>query len=198
MFAIITIIGLFWLPESPRYLYAKGRKEEADVVLACLKDADVNDEVVVRERAEILEAIKLEDELGGFSWKSLVWDESGQKIPQRLALVIAIQALQELPGLNMVFYYSSFIFIQLGIVPSTALILGGVTSACFWLGSVCGIPLIERLGRKRLLHLGTIPSLIGYAIYLPMVKDGRPTELWVAFGATCLICFAYGYSWLPV
>ncbi len=48
-------------------------------------------------------------------------DESKQKIPQRLALVIAIQALQDLPSLNVVFYCSSSGFIQFGIVPSTAL-----------------------------------------------------------------------------
>jgi sugar porter (SP) family MFS transporter len=197
-FAIPTLLTLPFLPESPRFDYAKGRTAKADQTLAALKNAPVDSEIVQLEKQQILEAIELEDRLGTFSYKALFWDTSGQKIHIRMGLVIMIQALQELPGLNMVFYYSSFIFITIGIAQATALILGGVTSICFWLGSIAGIFLIDRIGRKNLLHLGTIPSLITYAVYIPMVKNGGQTQLWVAFAFTCVICFAYGYSWLPI
>jgi hypothetical protein len=99
---------------------------------------------------------------------------------------------------NMVIYYSSSIFSDLGISPETSLILGGVASLCFWVGSLLGIALIETIGRKKLLVSGTIPMLIGYLVYLPMVKNGGDTQLWVAFAMTCLICLAFGWSWLPV
>ena len=197
-FAIPTLCMLPFLPESPRFNYAKGHNDKADLALAALKNAPIDSEIVQTERKQILDAIQLEDHLGEFSWKSVVWDTSGQKIHIRMLLVVVIQMLQELPGLNMVFYYSSFIFITIGIKAATALILGGITSLCFWLGSVAGIFLIDRVGRKNLLHLGTIPSLITYAVYIPMIKNGGPTQLWVAFGFTCVICFAYGYSWLPI
>lgn len=98
----------------------------------------------------------------------------------------------------MVFYYSSVIFIQLGIADSTSLILGGVASISFWLGSVAGIPLIEYMGRKKLLYSGSIVMLIGYCVYTPMIQHGGPTQLWVAFGATCLFVAACGWSWLSV
>ncbi|RMD40574.1 hypothetical protein DV735_g4561, partial [Chaetothyriales sp. CBS 134920] len=182
----------------PRFNYAKGRYEQADVALAALKNAPIDSEIVQAERKSILDAIELEDHMGEFSWKSVFYDTSGQKIHIRMLLVMVIQMLQELPGLNMVFYYSSFIFITIGIAQKTSLVLGGVTSICFWLGSIAGIFLIDRVGRKNLLHAGTIPSLITYAIYIPMIKDAGQTELWVAFAFTCVICFAYGYSWLPI
>ena len=197
-FAIPTLCLLPFLPESPRFNYAKGYHDQADIALAALKGAPIDSDFVQAERKQILEAIELEDHLGEFSWGSVFWDTSGQKIHIRMLLVITIQALQELPGLNMVFYYAGFIFITIGIQASTAFILGGITSLCFWIGSVLGIFLIDRIGRKNLLHLGTIPSLITYAVYIPMVKNGGPTQLWVAFAFTCLICFAYGYSWLPI
>lgn len=98
----------------------------------------------------------------------------------------------------MVFYYSSTIFLQLGIVDETALVLGGVASIAFWLGSVAAIPLIEKIGRKKLLISGSIPMLIGYCIYTPMIKNRGTTELWIAFGATCVFCAACGWSWLSV
>ncbi|KIW13728.1 hypothetical protein PV08_08919 [Exophiala spinifera] len=197
VFAIFTVIALTWLPESPRYLYSKGRHEEADEVMSALKGLPLEDEAVQAERAEILAAIALEEHFGEYNLKTIFYDKSGQKIPIRIALACIIQMIQQLPGVNIVIYYSSTVFLQLGISAETALVLGGVASISFWVGSLFGIAFIERIGRKKLLISGTIPMLIGYCIYLPMVKDGRSTQLWVAFGATCLICLAFGWSWLP-
>lgn len=60
------------------------------------------------------------------------------------------------------------------------------------------IPLIEKIGRKKLLISGSAVMLIGYCIYMPMVKNGGQTQLWVAFAATCLFVCACGWSWLSV
>lgn len=78
-----------------------------------------------------------------------------------------------------------------------ALKLGGAISICFWVGSVIGVFLVERIGRKKLLYSGTIPVCIGYIVYMIMVKENTPAHLWVAFAATCVILLAFGWSWLP-
>jgi hypothetical protein len=75
--------------------------------------------------------------------------------------------------------------------------LGGLVGIAFWLGSLLGIFLIERVGRKKLLISGTIPVLVCYIVYMIMVKDGRPAQLWASFGVTCVLMAAFGWSWLP-
>jgi len=97
----------------------------------------------------------------------------------------------------MVIYYSSSIFLNLGIAANISLILGGVASLCFWLGSLVGIAAIEKFGRKKLLLSGSLPMLIATCLYCAMIKDGRDAHLWVAFACTCVICVSFGWSWLP-
>jgi MFS family permease len=197
-FALVALAFLPFLPESPRFLLAKERYEEADEVLAALADAPINDAGVQADKAAILTTIAHEDAKGQFSFLSIIYDKSGQKINIRILLAMSIQMLQEMPGINMVFYYSSVLFIGLGIADQTALVLGGVTSVSFWLGSVLGIFLVDKIGRKNLLYSGSITMLIGYCVYAPMISHGGDTQLWVAFGATCLVVAACGWSWLSV
>lgn len=99
-FALVSLAILPWMPESPRFLLSKERYEEADQVLSALADAPVDDSGVQADKGAILEAIALEDARGKFSFKSVVWDRSGQKITLRIILAMAIQMLQEMPGVS--------------------------------------------------------------------------------------------------
>lgn len=71
IFAVIVIILVFGLPESPRYLYAHGRNEEALQVLCDVYDTQPDDPKIQKEQNDVLEALALEREHGEYKWSEL-------------------------------------------------------------------------------------------------------------------------------
>lgn len=112
LFAIVTFFGVMVLPESPRWLIAHDRHDEARHILwAVQKDAktlSIEDEKLSRNMAEIQHAIKEEREAAkAGSFKSML-KNGDQKFLYRTLLGIGGQFMQQLSGINLITYVSSF------------------------------------------------------------------------------------------
>lgn len=96
LFAVCVIILLFGLPESPRWLYAKDREEEAIRVLCTVYDKQESDELVIYQKQQICDAIKLEEQYGGFKWRNVLKRDEVQT-GKRVLLAWGMQVDSSLP-----------------------------------------------------------------------------------------------------
>jgi sugar porter (SP) family MFS transporter len=151
--AFIYTILIFTVPKSPRWLISKHRDQEAKEVLEII-NPEGDSEV-------LMTAIKAESE-SHIAGENIFMRK--YRFPLTLAFLIAF--FNQLSGINAFLYYAPRIFEEAGLGESTALLSSigiGVTNLLF---TLLGVFLIDRLGRKTLMYIGSI----GYIISLSLVS----------------------------
>ncbi len=143
----ILLIGLFFLPETPRWLLKRGREQEARAVL----DSTHGDGETEAEIAQIREVIRLDTERQS-RWRDLLapW------IRPMLIVALLLAIGQQFSGVNAINAYFPTMLVSLGFTTSTALLSAvalGVTKLVFtaWVVFV-----VDRWGRKPLLLIGNV------------------------------------------
>jgi sugar porter (SP) family MFS transporter len=165
--AVILFTGMFFLPETPRWLMSKGREEESRKVLSRTEDADLLDTVIAEMKQEITRDKSRTD------WKEIF------KPWLRNALIIAagIMFFQQFVGINTVIYYSPKIFLAAGFEGAEAAIAAsiivGVVNVFF---TIVSLFVIDRLGRRKLYFIGLSGitlSLIGMGLGFMIPGAGK-------------------------
>lgn len=139
-FAILLVLQMLPLPETPRYLALKDQTESASLVLARLRGTDdVNDPDVLFQRRQIESGIEIESAGGPFRYRELL---QGGRIGnlRRIILCLSVNVMQQFTGANMINYYAPVVYQQtMGLTRNLSLILGGCTALVYLGGSL--IPL---------------------------------------------------------
>lgn len=162
--ALLQFILMLLLPESPRWLYRKGREEEAQAILRKIYPAHE----VETEIQDLKESIDKEIEEEGSSEKiNIVKLLKTKTVRRGLIAGVGLQVFQQFVGINTVMYYSPTIIQLAGIASNrTALLLSLVTSGLNAAGSIVSIFFIDRTGRKKLLVI----SLFGVILSLGVLS----------------------------
>ncbi len=158
--AILYFFSLFFVPRSPRWLMMKGQKQEALGILKRANPADQYQE----------EFQRIEESISGGTGKKRVPVKALFQPALRMVLIIGlgVAVLQQITGINSVFFYAPMIFEQSGIGTDAAFsqaILVGLTNLFF---TIVAILFIDRLGRKALLSIG----LAGIGIFMFILAYG--------------------------
>ncbi|EEF42612.1 sugar transporter, putative [Ricinus communis] len=162
--ALLQFILMIFLPESPRWLYRKGREEEAKAILRKIYPA----EEVEQEIMDLKDSIDKEIMEAGDSEKISIRNLCKTKTVRRgLIAGVGLQVFQQFVGINTVMYYSPTIIQLAGYASNqTALLLSLVTAGLNAACTVFSILFIDSFGRKKLL----IGSLIGVIISLGLLS----------------------------
>ncbi|KAJ3341385.1 Plasma membrane low glucose sensor [Gonapodya sp. JEL0774] len=149
---VVFLFGaLFVLPETPRFLLSKGKDELAKKILARLNGEDVDSAWVAKEFADVKDSIDLEKHMPKASWVEM-WT---LPLRPRSFASFGLLLFQQMSGVNAINYYSSSLFIGMGISKdlSTKLItvLQSVLKVIF---TGPAIYAIDKVGRRFLLFLG--------------------------------------------
>jgi sugar porter (SP) family MFS transporter len=197
--ALILGIGLIFLPETPRYLIKVGKDEKAAKSLATLRRLPVDNPYLVDELVEIKANYEHELSLGvgESSYKRFLhWNTLGK----RLTTGCLLQSLQQLTGINFIFYYGTSFFTNSGI--KNPFVTSMITASVNVASTFPGLWLVETWGRRRLLLFGAIGMFVAQMIVasagtaFPGDSNMPAQKALVAF--VCIYIFFFACSWGPV
>jgi SP family galactose:H+ symporter-like MFS transporter len=193
--SIALVIGMWRLPDSPRWLISKSKVEQARRVLQRARTAsDVSSEIT-----DIQQSMEKQGHGGinGLFQPSL-------RMPLIVGLGLAV--FQQITGINTVIYYAPTIFKFVGIKAAGPAILAGAgLTMVMWCLHVLAIFLLDRVGRRPLLLIGVAGQIIGLAILGAafQFQQFASFKSYIAIGGLVIYvaCFAFGLGpifWLLI
>ncbi len=142
---LILLIGMLFLPETPRWLMSKGRKEESRKILERIE-----------EPAKIEDSIRLmKEEMGKNKERPSFREIFSPWLRLPLMIAVGIMFFQQFVGINTVIYYSPKIFMIVGFEGARAGIWGAVSVGVInVLFTILSLFMIDKLGRRKLYFIG--------------------------------------------
>ncbi|KAK0102418.1 hypothetical protein ONS95_006038 [Cadophora gregata] len=151
VFAVLLLIFIMELPESPRWLILKGNEAEATSVISALADLPADDQLVKVEFTMIKDTVL---EMKEHGWADL-FTMGPERQFHRVVLGYVNQVFQQISGINLITYYAATIYEEyIGLGGTTARILAAANGTEYFLASWIAVYTIERFGRRQLMLFG--------------------------------------------
>ncbi|MBT8038046.1 MAG: sugar porter family MFS transporter [Verrucomicrobiae bacterium] len=199
--AITFFVALLFIPESPRFLVAAGKKTKALAILTRLCGAeeakstvDDIDASLAKDHHRPRFSDLIDKNKGGI--RKIVW------------LGIGLASLQQLVGINVVFYYGAVLWQAAGFTESDALQINVLSGALSIAACVFATLKIDKIGRKPLLLWGSIGMAITLSVMavvfgMAFTNDAGDLDLKgnsgiIALVAANLYVICFNFSWGPV
>ncbi|KAJ3522726.1 hypothetical protein NM208_g12519 [Fusarium decemcellulare] len=203
-YSLFLFGGMLLLPETPRFLIKQDRHADAARALARIRRLQHDHPAIQAELAEVKANNDYETSLG----KSSYLDCFRPPILKRQFTGMALQALQQLTGINFIFYYGTKYFENSGI--SSGFVISMITSAINVASTIPGMYAIDKWGRRPLLFWGAIGMCVSQFIVAMSgtfstgqndngtiyVKNLAGQKAAVSF--VCIYIFFFASTWGPL
>ena len=197
--AVVYGILALTIPESPRYLVQQGREDEATRVLS-----DIFVDGVALRIQEIRRTVVAEHSP---SFRDILTPSRTNLLPI-VWVGIVLSVFQQFVGINVIFYYSTTLWRSVGFTESDALTITVITSVTNIVVTVLAIALIDRIGRRKLLTIGSAGMTVSLGLMTAAFSIGRDPaitdtvmllpgwDLTALVAANAFVVF-FGMSWGP-
>lgn len=195
VWAMVLAIGMFFLPESPRFYVLKDELDKAAQSLSFLRSVPITDAGLLEELVEIKATYDYEASFGSSSvLDCFISSRSRPKQTLRMLSGIAIQACQQFSGINFIFYYGVNFFNKTGVHKSY--LVSFITYAVNVAFNIPGLFLVDRVGRRKVLLFGGIfmtASNFIIAIVGCSTNSVVANKVMIAF--ICLFIASFSATW---
>jgi len=195
--SILQLSFVWFVPESPRWLIAKGRIEKAHQTLANVHaNGNLDDEVVQIELQEIKDTIKLEQEFESNGWGELIKTKGNR---HRLLILLTLGLFSQWSGNGLVSYYLNLIFDSIGIKNGNIqLIINGCLQILNMIVATGQCFVVDRIGRRPLFLVATIGMLCTFIVWTICSARYAINASSGAGGAVVAMIFIYYCSYTMV
>jgi sugar porter (SP) family MFS transporter len=192
---LILLVGMLFMPETPRYLVHAGQEEDAHEVIEDLPGDD-------RPRERIQEIREVEEHEEGGTGLRALWE--AKWVRPALLVATGLAVFQQLVGINTIIYYAPTTLTNVGFGKTSAIYANLVIGVVNVLMTVIAIKIIDRVGRKPMLYAGVagmVASLVVLGVSLSVLATPHhPGDPAAVITLICLGTFiaSFAATWGPV
>ncbi|KAK5706710.1 Plasma membrane low glucose sensor [Elasticomyces elasticus] len=193
--SIIIVLGMLFLPETPRFLIKQDKLDKAAKSLSRLRRLPIDHPSLVEELSEVEANHRYEMSISKASYLDCFKGTVGK----RLATGCLLQGLQQLTGVNFIFYYGTRYFERAGF--DDPFIIQVITNCVNVASTFPGLYLVEKMGRRNLLLMGAIGMAVcQFVVAITGTVAGTTDQAAqrAAIAFVCIYIFFFASSWGPV
>lgn len=192
----MLFLGSLWMKESPRWLFTKGRREQAIANLCWVRQLEPTDIYITEEIAAMDQSLEEQKATIGVGfWKPFQALGQARNLQYRLFLGCMLFFWQNGSGINAINYYSPTIFESIGVQGNTKGILNGVFGVVKAVITIVWLLfLVDQLGRRKLLLIGAVCGSVCMWIigaYICVVEPTKHPQDHLNSGGIAAIFFFY-------
>lgn len=189
--SVALLVGMFFMPETPRWLVSRGRDDNArDVLLQSRTEEEAEQEI-----RDIKEVERQEE--GGLRELMAPW------VRPALVVAIGLAVFQQIIGINTIIYYAPTTLTNVGYGNAAAIYANLIIGAINVLMTLVAIRIIDSTGRKPLLLAGLVGMVISLTVLglstLLLSEPSSPTDTVAVITLLCLAGFiiSFAATWGP-